>query len=296
MAQNGSADADAFGTVLETITGAWHGFLRQLPMLVMGLGIIIATYIVGAVFRRFAYRIFARFEMRESLQELMIRLAHIAIWILGLLLAAMVMFPGLTPANALAGLGLGSVAVGFAFKDIFENFFAGILILWRFPFENGDFIECNGLMGEVVDVTIRDTYIRKVSGELVVIPNAILFKNPVDVLTNQTRRRMHLVAGVAYGEDVDVSRQVIMDAVRNCKSVDQSYPIDVLASEFASSSINFDILWWTYPRPLESRRSVDEVVAATKRALNNAGIEIPFPYRTLTFKEPLHTLNSKTPD
>ena len=290
MEGNNDVNAAAVDTVVETVLGVWESFLRQLPMIVMGMGVILVTFLAGAVFRRFAARLFQRFDMRESLQELMVRLVHIAIWICGLMLAAMVMFPGMTPANALATLGLGSVAVGFAFKDIFENFFAGILILWRFPFENGDYIECQGLMGQVVDVTIRNTHIRKVSGELVVIPNAVIFKNPVDVLTNQPHRRMEVVAGVAYGEDVDASRDVIYEAVRSCQTVDRSQPIYVLASAFASSSINFDVLWWTDPKPLASRRSVDEVVAAIKRALDTAGIEIPFPYTTLTFKEPLHTV------
>ena len=290
MAQNTEAAGGAVGTIMDTIIGAWYAFLAQLPMILVGIGVLFLTYFVGLVFKKSAHRLFERFDMRESLQELLTRLAYIGIWILGILLAAMVMFPGMTPANALAGLGLGSVAIGFAFKDIFENFFAGILILWRFPFENGDYIECNGLMGQVVDVTIRDTYIRKVSGELVVIPNAMLFKNPVDVLTNQPHRRMEIVAGVAYGEDVDASRQVILDAVRSCTTVDHDRPAHVLASEFASSSINFDVIWWTDPKPLAARQSIDEVVAAIKRALDNAGIEIPFPYRTLTFKEPLHTM------
>ncbi|MFO7821077.1 MAG: mechanosensitive ion channel family protein [Lentisphaeria bacterium] len=290
MATEAVTDSGALETITYTLIGAWHGFLRQLPMLAGGVIILVFTYIAGRIFKKFANRILGRFQMRESLQQLMTRLALIGIWITGILLAAMVIFPGMTAGNALAGLGLGSVAIGFAFKDIFENFFAGILILWRFPFENGDFIECNGLMGKVVDVTIRDTYIRKVSGEIVVIPNAMLFKNPVDVLTHPKKRRVQIVAGVAYGENVDAARQVILDAVRSCPSVDKSCDIDVLASEFASSSINYDVLWWTDPKPLESRRSIDEVVAAIKRDLDKAGIEIPFPYRTLTFKEPLHTV------
>jgi len=67
-------------------------------------------------------------------------MASIAVWIAGLMLAAVVVFPGLSPTKALGGLGLMSVAVGFAFKDSFENFFAGFVLPWRYPFENGDYI------------------------------------------------------------------------------------------------------------------------------------------------------------
>jgi len=92
--------------------------------------------------------------------------------------------------------------------------------------------------------------------------------------------------GVAYGEDVDQSREVILEAVRGCESVEGIRTVEVFAQEFASSSINFEVAWWTGAKPLDIRRSRDEVVGAIKRAWDEAGIEIPFPYRTLTFKGP----------
>ena len=95
-----------------------------------------------------------------------------------------IIFPGITPAKILTVLGLGSIAIGFAFKDIFENFLAGILILFREPFQIQDFIECEGIEGFVEDITIRDTHIRRVDGQRIVIPNAMLFKNPVYVRTD----------------------------------------------------------------------------------------------------------------
>ncbi len=97
----------------------------------------------------------------------------------------------------MAGLGIGSIAVGFAFKDIFENFFAGVLLLWRFPFERGDFIECNDVMGKVENMTVRSTLLREPSGELIVVPNATLYKNPVYMLIYRSPRRQQVVTGVA---------------------------------------------------------------------------------------------------
>ena len=154
-----------------------------------------------------------------------------------------IMFPDITPGKALATLGLGSIAIGFAFKDIFENFFAGVLILWRFPFDPGDYIECEGITGLVEDVTVRNTLIRRMTGELVVVPNATIFKNPVHVLTNLPRRRAEVICGVAYGEDVDEARKVIAASLLNCESVLKDQPIQVFAMEFADSSINFQIAW-----------------------------------------------------
>jgi len=276
---------DASETVLATVRDIVDGFLAHLPLLVAGLLILVATGVVAFIGNRLVRHMLRRVSMRGSLKELLTRFFVIAVWAAGFLIAAMVVFPGLTPSKALTALGIGSIAIGLAFKDIFENFFAGVLILWRFPFENGDFISCNGTMGRVVDVTVRNTVLRTVNDELVVIPNADLYKNSVDILTHRPERRIDIECGVAYGEDVGESRSVILDAVKSCESVSTKHDVQVFAKAFGSSSIDFEVAWWSGATPLDQRRSRDEVVEAIKSALDERGIEIPFPYRTLTFKD-----------
>ena len=80
---------------------------------------------------------------------------------------------------------------------------------------------------------------------------------------------------------------MIRKAVEGCPLVRREKPVEVYAEEFADSSINFEVTWWSTPTPTDVRASRDQVVAATKRALDDDGIEIPFPYRTLTWKGPL---------
>jgi small-conductance mechanosensitive channel len=283
-----AADLDAVADTLQsTVLGVWTEFVGHVPYLVAGLFVVVGTWCGVALFHRLSHRLFRRSKLRPSLQELIVRLLTIGLWGAGLLLAAMVVFPGLTPTRALGGLGVASLAVGFAFKDIFENFFAGILILWRFPFETGDFIQCEGIEGKVEDVTIRMTVIRQVTGELVVVPNGLLFKNPVEVLTDPPKRRITVMTGVAYGEDVEEAVAVIEDALESCETVASDRDVEIFPHAFGASSIDIEVTWWTDPKPLDVRRSRGEVVTAVKKALDDAGIEIPFPYRTLTFKEPL---------
>ena len=274
-------------TLIQSLGGVWQDFLAHLPLLIVGLVVLLLTWIVAAIFGRVGANLFRRTELRPSLQELFVRLSTILIWVLGLLLVAMVVFPGLTPTRALGGLGIASVAIGFAFKDIFENFFAGVLLLWRFPIELGDFIECDGIMGEVEAINVRQTEIRTPDGRLVVVPNSKLFSNPVEVLTNRAVRRQTIVTGIAYDEGVEEAVPIIEDAVRKCDTVLDENGIEVFPLGFGDSSIDIEVCWWSRPRPLEMRRSRGEVVTAIKRALDQAGIEIPFPYRTLTFKETL---------
>lgn len=269
----------------------WRDFLKRLPLILAGVVVLILTWLVAKIAVSFVDRMAKSSRLRTSLRDLLKQLTVCTVWLTGLMVASVVVFPGMTPGKILTVLGLSSVAIGFAFKDIFENFFAGVLILWRFPFDKGDFIECGDITGKVEDITIRMTEIRQTDGELVVVPNAMLFKEAVHVLTNRKLRRVTVICGVAYDEDVDQSRDVIRDAVEECETVSKSDPVEIFAQEFASSSINFEVTWWAGSTPLERRKSRDEVVAAVKRALDKAGIEIPFPYRTLTFKEPLQTVS-----
>lgn len=278
-------DLSPLQTLEETVTGIVHQFIEHLPYLFAGVVVILLTWLMANLIGKLVHKLTG--HMRQSLSELLVRLAHIGVWLLGLLLTAMVIFPGLTPAKALGGLGLASVAIGFAFKEIFENFFAGVLLLWKYPFEKGDFIECESILGKVERISVRMTTIRKTNGELVVVPNSFLFKNAVSVLTDQELRRITIMTGVAYDEDADQAVSLIEKTLKDCSTVDTQKPIQVFLHGFGSSSIDIEVTWWTGPTPLDHRRSRGEVVSAVKRTLDDAGIEIPFPYRTLTFKEPL---------
>ena len=271
--------ADVVGQSLQNL---WEDFLARTPFLIAALLMVVLTWIVSTAIGWLLPGVLDRQRMRGSLKDLISLLVTIIVWVGGLLIAAVIAFPGMTPSKALAVLGLGSVAIGFAFKDIFENFFAGILILWKYPFDRGDVIKCGELVGRVQEITIRNTLIQGLDGPLIAVPNAEIFKSSVEVLTHQPHRRVRIDCGVAYGEDVDHARKTIESAVKQCDTHNSEEAVEVFAKEFADSSINFEVCWWTGSQPKEVRASRDQVVASIKRALDEAEIEIPFPYRTLT--------------
>ncbi|HYE52905.1 MAG TPA: mechanosensitive ion channel family protein [Azospirillaceae bacterium] len=271
-------------------------FLAQLPQYGLGLAVLFVTWLLATWLTRGITAGLGRTRMRRSLAEVLEKLIAILIWFGGILVAAVVAFPGVTPGRVVTALGLGSIAVGFAFKDILENFIAGILILYREPFRLGDYVECNGVTGRIEVITIRDTHIRETDGERVVMPNAMLFREAVKVLTDKDTRRTTVMCGVGYGEDVDRAREVIRKAVEGLPTVRKDKEVQIFAQAFGESSIDFEVTWWTGSKPVDIRRSRDEVVAAVKRALDEAGIEIPFPYRTLTFREPLRVARPEAED
>lgn len=264
------------------------GFVKILPLLGVAFFVIIFTWILSLILTNLLSRSLSNSRIRKSLNELFVTLFKVIIWTSGILIAVTIIFPSLTAGKLLTALGLGSVAVGLAFKDIFENFFAGILIMLRKPMRIGDYIECEGIQGKVEIISIRETYLRQTDDQLVLVPNSFLFKNPLLILTDQELRRFDIVVGIAYDEDVSAAQSVIENAVSSLNIVNDEKPVEVYAREFNSSSIDFTVRWWAESTPLGMHQSKDQVVTTIKEALDKENIEIPFPYRTLTFKEPLN--------
>lgn len=252
------------------------GFIRILPQLCIALLVLVLTWVVAKVARGFLDRLLLRADLRSTLGNLFKTLQGLAVWPVGLLIAGSIVFPGITPARLLALLGLGSVAVAvaFAFKDIFENLLAGMLIMLRKKVNIGDVIECKAVEGRVEQITLRDTCLRHLSHELVLVPNAYLFRNPLKILTDAPVRRHEVQVEVAYDVDLDEAAEVIRNAVVEVAEADAKRPVEVFANEFGDNSINFLVRWWAGWTPLQGHASRDKALRAIKRALDSAGMEI----------------------
>ena len=277
----------AIDILAKQLWGMWAGFVALVPNMVIALVILGITWVVSRLARRIVDRVTGKASIRESLKQLIHTIVSIGVWVVGLVIAATVVLPGLTPASLVAGLGVGTIAIGFAFQDFFQNFLAGILIMVRKKMRIGDIIECEGIIGRVEHVSLRETHVRKLSNELTIVPNSTLFKNPVEILTDGAQRRHEIIVGVSYDTDLEQARDVIRAAMEGIDVIDQDRRIDIFAREFNASSIDFLVRWWAGSKPYDMHDSRDRVVRAIKAALDEAGIEIPFPYVTNIFKGPV---------
>lgn len=276
---------NTLATLQDQLVDMAEGLIRALPNFAIAIIILIVTWIVGRMVVRMANKGIGKTDMRPSLKNLIDTVLKLGVWIIGLMIALIVVMPGMTPASLIAGLGIGAVAIGFAFQDIFENFLAGVLIMLREKMRIGDVIECEGIKGKVEHITLRETHVRKLSGELTIVPNSMIFKNPVEILTDEQLRRHEVVAGVSYDTDLDHAAEVIRKAVEGVEGIEKDKKIDIFATTFNSSSVDFLVRWYSGSTPRDGWESTDKVVRAIKRGLDDAGIEIPFPYVTHTFKE-----------
>ena len=278
---------DTVNILLRQLVRMWQGFVAAIPSIIIAVAIIMLTWLAARYAKRIADRLTAQVNLRPSLKELIDTIVSIAIWIVGLLIAATVVLPGLTPASLVAGLGIGTIAIGFAFQDFFQNFLSGIIIMVRKKMRIGDVIEWEGIIGRVEHISLRETHVRKLSNELTIVPNSTLFKNPVEILTDGAERRHEIVVGIAYDADLDRAAAVLRKAVEGVDQVSRERPVDIFAREFSANSVDFTVRWWAGSKPSDMHASRDAVIRAIKRALDDAGIEIPYPYVTNIFQEPM---------
>lgn len=278
---------DLFKILINRVEQMLEQFVQMLPQLAIALFVLLVTWGLAHAIRSAVGRVTARTRLRKSLGALFVTIAGILVWVFGILVSLAVIFPGVNAGSLITVLGLGSVAIGFAFRDIFENFLAGVLLMLRRKMRIGDLIECEGTEGRVEQTTLRETYLRRLDNQLTIVPNSFLFKNPVRILTDAKLRRYEIVVGVAYDTDLDQAAKLICDAVTPLDRVDKRKPVEVFAREFGESSIDFTVRWWSGANQIDMHQSRDSVVRAIKHSFDEAGIEIPFPQRVHWFREPL---------
>jgi small-conductance mechanosensitive channel len=183
-------------------------------------------------------------------------------------------------------LGLSSVAIGFAFRDILQNFLAGILLLLSEPFRIGDQIVIGDFEGTVESIQTRATFIKTYDGRRVVIPNANLFTNSVTVNTANDKRRLQYDIGIGYGDDIARAKRILLDTVREIPEVLDDPAPDALVVKLADSSINIRLRWWVQPpRQFDILNSQDVVLEKVADALLSEGFDLPFPTQQILFHD-----------
>lgn len=285
LSQAASATSKATQTISDLISGFW----AQVPYIVIGLIVFVLFLIAASIVRRIVKASIIRANYDSMIAALIARLGFYAIVIVGFFVAAVVIFPGMRPGDLLTGLGIGSVALGFAFKDVLQNLFAGFLILLYRPFRIGDQIRVNDYEGTVEDISVRATKIKTYGSERVVLPNTDLYMNAVLVRTAFENRRTDLVIGIGYDDDPEEARKVVLDTLSKLDAVLDDPAPSVSFQEFGASSVNLKAFYWTASDSGSSASATDKVIVAVKKAFEDASIEMPFPQRVVELKrsEPL---------
>ncbi|MBE9127868.1 MULTISPECIES: mechanosensitive ion channel family protein [unclassified Coleofasciculus] len=257
--------------------------IEILPGLIGGLIVLLLTYYIARLAEQFTSKVATRTIRSQSLQLLLARTSYIGAWVVGILTASVLAFPGLRLGDLIAALGLGSVAIGFAFQDIFKNFLAGVLLLLQEPFRINDQVIIEEYEGTVEQIDIRTTQIRTYQGERVLLPNSTVFTSAVQVRTAYGRRRTDLGVGVDYNTSLPDTAQLLKMTIAEVEGVLSEPAPEIDLVSFGDSSIDFVVRYWTLPEQKKVRQVQTRAIIAIKQAFDRADINIPYPIRTLYF-------------
>lgn len=264
---------------------AWGEHLvLMLPNITVALVLLIITFVVARVVQNGLTRIMNRFTQSPAINNLISTLVYISLLLIGLFFVLGVLKLDTVVFSLLASVGIIGLALGFAFQDIAANFIAGIIIAFQRPFRVGDMIETNDYFGVIERITLRTVDIRQVTGELVKLPNKMVFENAVTNYSYYHMRRVDLEVGVSYAEDLEHVQKIVIDALEDVKNRVKERPIEVMYDEFGDSSINFKTRFWvTYSRQVDYVLAKSDAIIKIKKAFDQNDILIPFPIRTLDF-------------
>lgn len=271
--------------LVRSLQQLWVSFLGQLPFIVIGLLVFGAFLLAARLISRLIATVGQRSQLHNNLAQLLSRLASAAITILGLFVAAVIVFPAFKPGDLIAGLGITSVAIGFAFKDILQNFFAGILLLWRQPFLVGDQIRSGEYEGTVEEINVRSTRLKTYDGERAVLPNGDVYTRAILVRTAFNKRRVRFSVGIGYPDSVEKARNVIADVLAKTEGVLPDPGPWIYVTELAPSSVNFTVYFWVESQQANVLKMSDRVATGIKLALDAAQIDMPYPHTVVLFHD-----------
>ncbi len=273
-------------TAWAKVQGMINGTIALLPNIALALIVFLLFVFVGRWIKRLVKRLTSNRRQARNVGMVLGRLAQGLTVLLGLFIALSIVIPTFKAGDLVQLLGISGVAIGFAFRDILQNFLAGILILLTEPFQIDDQIVFKGFEGTVENIETRATTIRTYDGRRIVIPNAELFTNAVTVNTAFDHRRLEYDIGIGYGDDIDRAKQLILEAMAGVDGVLENPAPDALVMELAGSTVNIRARWWINPpRRAAALDMQDQVLTAIKNTLTANGIDLPFPTQQILFHD-----------
>jgi small conductance mechanosensitive channel len=244
--------------------------ISRLPSLILGVVVFCFFYILSIIVSQGIRR--ATRGHRENLGVVFSRLAGAATILLGFLVCFSIVAPSFQAGDLIKLLGIGSVAIGFAFQNILQNFLAGLLLLWAEPFRVGDEIKIDAFEGTVQEIQTRATIIKTYDERTVVVPNADLFTRSVIVNTATERRRWEYDFSVTGIQNVDEVKSRVVEAIRKTPGTLPDPAPEALIfdlSDLAAATFKIRALWWTKSsRQHQMLTSYDAVLTAINRALS----------------------------
>jgi small conductance mechanosensitive channel len=234
----------------ERIISSFQEFFLQIvdrtPQILVAVILLLIFIFLGVFLRNLVKRrLFANIQDRLVI-NFVSRLVFLVMLILGIILFLRNLGWEQIAGGLLAGAGVSAIVIGFAFKDIGENFLAGFFLAFSRPFGIGDIIQVEDLKGTVKALNFRNTYIRTFDGKDIFLPNALLIKSPLINYTRDGLLRYDFLIGLDYGDNIVAAISGILATIKTNAKISNGGELDpfVTIEEFSTSTINLRVYYW----------------------------------------------------
>ena len=268
----------SFTPILQQLREMGHAFFGMIPGIIIGMIILTLMFYLARGIRLLVEHVAQKRKRARNLSLALGRLTQGGVILLGLFVAMLVVFPSFKVVDLIQLLGISSVAIGFAFRDILQNFLAGILLLLNEPFRIGDQIIASPFEGTVEDIQTRATTIRTYDGRRIVIPNSTLFTQAVTVNTAFDHRRLEYDIGLMSNTDMQQAKMLILTAIHALDGVLREPAPDALVVGIEDNRLVIRVRWWIHPpRRIDALDTQDAVLSSIQRVFAEHGIKSPLP-------------------
>jgi len=274
------------------VHGSWRevgdqlrGIVAALPLYLAALGIVVLFYVLARLLRGadFLYRLWSE---RTLLQELLRQTVYVVVIGVGLVVALLFVDAGGVIGAILGAAGVLGIALGFAFRNIIENYLAGVLLAVRQPFRARDVVDIDGQVGTVLRTTSSETTLMDADGNHVRLPNAMIFNGKVVNYTRNPLRRFTVSVDVGNDVDLDAAQDLGVATLDRMKGVIDDPAPSGRVAKLGESTVLIELYGWVDQRAAGYAKVASEAHRLIKQAFDEAGIDMPPPTYGLTFEAP----------
>jgi small conductance mechanosensitive channel len=282
--------------IQRAVWGSLDGMIRslaeRLPYLAAGIIVLAIFWLLSRLLKQAFLAAGNRTSIDIRLRILFGRIIAGVVITIGILTALTVVIPSFNLGSLIAGLGFTSVIVGFAAKDIVNNFLSGILILLQRPFQIGDYLFVGANQGRVEYIGVRASSLRKDDGELILIPNGDMYSSALIIRGKGTKRRMNLKFEVGFNADIERAKEVTRASIDAAEGVVSDPSPRVMVTELTATGVAITASFWLNTKEDSPQMVYDRVAVSVLRDLDRAGIGV-FSRTVTAADEPLPVASKK---
>lgn len=260
------------------LTTYYDDLIGFLPKFALGLIIFSLVWAIANWLKIFSKNRLTKRMEDPLLANFLARIIKNTLLIIGFLLFLSIIGKAGIAASILAGAGVSAFVIGFALKDIGENFLAGIIMAFNRPFRINDTVQTNGIEGKIIGLDLRQTHIKTFDGKDVYVPNGAILKNPLTNYTIDGFLRYDFTIGLDYGENVMEAENIVINTLKNIKGILQENKAPSVAiTGMSASALDLKVFFWinTFDNTISSSKVKTQAIDQCLTALNNAGFYLP---------------------